>query len=61
MTNADKSHHIDDDQHGGRNGQNAIDIVLGKSFTSDTFHYQRANSGCIDCDSKACYDRIIPL
>eukprot|EP00957_Ditylum_brightwellii_P141558 10784277-Ditylum_brightwellii.AAC.1 len=61
MTNAEKYHHIDDDQHGGQNGQNAIDIVLSKSFTFGMFHFQRANFGCTDCDAKACYNHIIPL
>eukprot|EP00957_Ditylum_brightwellii_P034722 2631923-Ditylum_brightwellii.AAC.1 len=61
MTNAEKHHHIDNDQHRGCNKQNAIGIVIGKSFTFDMFHFQRANFRCTDCNAKACYNRIIPL
>ena len=61
MRNAERHKYFNDDQHGGRNGRKATDIVLGKAYTFDTFHLQRSNFGCTDCDAKACYDRIIPL
>eukprot|EP00957_Ditylum_brightwellii_P147429 11226118-Ditylum_brightwellii.AAC.1 len=53
--------YLSDDQHGGRNGREAPDIVFGKTITFDTLHLQRANFGCTNCNAKACYDRIIPL
>eukprot|EP00957_Ditylum_brightwellii_P082498 6271966-Ditylum_brightwellii.AAC.1 len=52
--------YLDDDQNNRRNSRSAIDIVLVKVFTFDTAHFQRANFGCTDCDTKACYDRIVP-
>eukprot|EP00957_Ditylum_brightwellii_P202916 15332378-Ditylum_brightwellii.AAC.1 len=61
MQNSKKHNYLSEDQHGGRNGREALDIVLGKTITFDTMHLQRANFGCTDCDTKACYDRIIPL
>eukprot|EP00957_Ditylum_brightwellii_P036854 2790745-Ditylum_brightwellii.AAC.1 len=57
MYNAEKYNHLDNDQHGGRNGRKAIDIVIGKAFALDTVHFQRANARCTDCDAKACYNR----
>eukprot|EP00957_Ditylum_brightwellii_P119633 9127262-Ditylum_brightwellii.AAC.1 len=53
--------YLDDDQHDGRNGRSDIDIVLGKVFTFDMAHFQRANFGCTNCDAKACYNRIVPI
>eukprot|EP00957_Ditylum_brightwellii_P071367 5425301-Ditylum_brightwellii.AAC.1 len=53
--------YLDDNQHGGRNGRSAIDIILGKVFTFDMAHFQRANFGCTDCNAKACYVRIVPI
>eukprot|EP00957_Ditylum_brightwellii_P175250 13341781-Ditylum_brightwellii.AAC.1 len=48
-------------QHGGRNGREALDTVLGKTITFETLHLQHSNFGCIDCNTKACYDQIISL
>eukprot|EP00957_Ditylum_brightwellii_P077646 5900957-Ditylum_brightwellii.AAC.1 len=59
MQNAEKHGYLHDNQYGGRQGQAAADIVLGKSFLPDTFHIQQTNAGCTNCDAKACYDRII--
>eukprot|EP00957_Ditylum_brightwellii_P175696 13377765-Ditylum_brightwellii.AAC.1 len=61
MQDAESHSYLDDDQHCGCNGSNAIDIVLGKSFTMDTVHFQCANIRCTDCDAKACYDWILPV
>eukprot|EP00957_Ditylum_brightwellii_P078649 5979375-Ditylum_brightwellii.AAC.1 len=61
MQNAERHKYLSNDQHGGRNGREAPDIVFEKTITFDTLHIQRANFGCTDCDTKACYDRIIPL
>eukprot|EP00957_Ditylum_brightwellii_P002318 178617-Ditylum_brightwellii.AAC.1 len=61
MCNAERSRYLTEDQHGGRNGRAAQDIVLGKAYKFDTFHLQRSNFACTDCNAKACYDRIIPL
>eukprot|EP00957_Ditylum_brightwellii_P005773 440235-Ditylum_brightwellii.AAC.1 len=61
MPQAEKLKHISEDQHGGRNGRGAVDIVLGKVFKYETFNSQRSNVACTDCDTKACYDHIIPL
>eukprot|EP00957_Ditylum_brightwellii_P041067 3110179-Ditylum_brightwellii.AAC.1 len=61
MTNAERHKYLSDNQHGGRNGCKAPDIVFGKTIPFDTLHLQRANFGCTDCNAKACYDRIIPL
>lgn len=61
MHNAEHHQTLDKDQHGGRNGRCAIDIVLGKSFMLETFHLQKANADFTDCNTKACYDRIVPL
>lgn len=61
MRNYNKHQYFNDDQHGGRNRRSSIDIVLGKAFTLDTCHMQRANIECTDCDAKTCYDRIIPI
>eukprot|EP00957_Ditylum_brightwellii_P147430 11226119-Ditylum_brightwellii.AAC.1 len=61
MKNAEHHKYLSDDQHGGRNGRKAPDIVFRKTITFDTLHLQRANFRCTDCNAKACYDRIIPL
>eukprot|EP00957_Ditylum_brightwellii_P061508 4668040-Ditylum_brightwellii.AAC.1 len=61
MNNVEKINYLNDDQQGRRNSSSAIDIVLGKVFTFDTTHFQRANFECTDCDAKACYDRIVPI
>ena len=61
MPQAEKLKHLSEDQHGGRNGRGAVDIALGKVFKYETFHFQRSNIACTDCDAKACYDQIIPL
>eukprot|EP00957_Ditylum_brightwellii_P051026 3869311-Ditylum_brightwellii.AAC.1 len=57
----EKERYLDDNQHKGRNGRATIDIILGKSFTFDTAHFQRADIGCTNCDAKACYNRILPI
>eukprot|EP00957_Ditylum_brightwellii_P169084 12869246-Ditylum_brightwellii.AAC.1 len=61
MHNTEKHQYLNEDQHSGRNGWEALDIVLGKTITFETLHFQRTNFGCTDCDAKACYDRIVPL
>eukprot|EP00957_Ditylum_brightwellii_P094345 7183743-Ditylum_brightwellii.AAC.1 len=61
MHNAEKHQYLNEDQHSGRNGQEALDIVLGKTITFETLHFQHANFRGTDCNTKACYDRIIPL
>ena len=61
MNNAEKHRYLDDDQHGGQNCRSTIDIVLGKAFTFDIVHFQRANTRCTDYDAKACYVRILPI
>eukprot|EP00957_Ditylum_brightwellii_P124756 9508741-Ditylum_brightwellii.AAC.1 len=53
MQNGERYKHFDDSQHGGHNGCNAVDIGLGKAFTIDTFHLQRANTGCTNHNAKA--------
>ena len=60
MVNAEKHKYLSEDQHGGRNGREALDIVFGKTITFDTLHLQRSNFGCTDCDAKACYDCTLP-
>eukprot|EP00957_Ditylum_brightwellii_P015130 1140417-Ditylum_brightwellii.AAC.1 len=57
----EKHKYLSEDQHGGRNAREALDIVFGKTITFDTLHLQRSNFGCTDCDAKTCYDHIIPL
>eukprot|EP00957_Ditylum_brightwellii_P116123 8858060-Ditylum_brightwellii.AAC.1 len=59
--NAERHNFLREDQHGGCNGSEALDIAHGKTITFETLHFQRANFGCSDCDAKACYDRIVPL
>eukprot|EP00957_Ditylum_brightwellii_P138540 10560435-Ditylum_brightwellii.AAC.2 len=54
MQNGEKHQYFDDNQHGGHNGHNAVDIGLGKSFAMDTFHLQHTNAGCTNNDAKAC-------
>eukprot|EP00957_Ditylum_brightwellii_P070857 5384382-Ditylum_brightwellii.AAC.1 len=61
MSNAEKHRYLSKDQHGGRNGQEALDIVIGKTITFETLHFQQAKFCCTDCDAKACYNRIAPL
>eukprot|EP00957_Ditylum_brightwellii_P060707 4608948-Ditylum_brightwellii.AAC.1 len=61
MQNVEKHQYFDDDQHCGRNGRTASDIVLGKCFLFDTFHFQHTNIACTDCDVKVYYNRILPL
>eukprot|EP00957_Ditylum_brightwellii_P158524 12066180-Ditylum_brightwellii.AAC.1 len=61
MQNAEKHKYLHDDQHSGRTGHAAINIVLGRTFSFEIFHFQRSNFGCTDCDAKACYDQIIPI
>eukprot|EP00957_Ditylum_brightwellii_P115966 8845823-Ditylum_brightwellii.AAC.1 len=52
MRNAECSGYLTEDQHGGRNRRAAQDIVLGKAYTFDTFHLQRSNFACTDCNAK---------
>eukprot|EP00957_Ditylum_brightwellii_P148879 11334047-Ditylum_brightwellii.AAC.1 len=61
MYNAEKHKYLSEDQNGGRNGKEALDIVFGKTITIDILHLQTSNFSCTDCDAKACYDCIIPL
>eukprot|EP00957_Ditylum_brightwellii_P100014 7621725-Ditylum_brightwellii.AAC.1 len=61
MHNAEKHQYLDEDQHSGRKGREALDIVLGKTIIFKTLHFQCPNFGCTNCNAKACYDRIIPL
>eukprot|EP00957_Ditylum_brightwellii_P204678 15340381-Ditylum_brightwellii.AAC.1 len=61
MHNAEKHQYLNEDQHNGRKGQEALDIVLGKTIIFETLHFQRANFGGTDCNAKACYNKIIPL
>eukprot|EP00978_Attheya_sp_CCMP212_P031233 scaffold117425_cov59-Attheya_sp.AAC.2 len=49
-------------QYGGRNGRNgrsAMDVVLLKEFTLGTFHLCPCNRAIIECDTLACYNRIL--
>eukprot|EP00957_Ditylum_brightwellii_P022314 1684046-Ditylum_brightwellii.AAC.1 len=57
MKNAERHKYLSDNQHGGRNGREAPDIVFGKTIMFNTLHLQRANFGCTDCNAKACYNR----
>eukprot|EP00957_Ditylum_brightwellii_P030475 2307612-Ditylum_brightwellii.AAC.1 len=52
--------YIADKQHRGREGRTLIDIVALKQFTTEMHHYQRSNMGMVECDAKACYNRITP-
>eukprot|EP00957_Ditylum_brightwellii_P211273 15365983-Ditylum_brightwellii.AAC.1 len=61
MINVRKQQYLDEGQHSRRNGRTVIDIVLGKAFTFDAAHFQQANLGCTYCDTKACYDWILPI
>eukprot|EP00957_Ditylum_brightwellii_P107918 8231972-Ditylum_brightwellii.AAC.1 len=61
MQNAEKHQYLNEDQHGSRNRREVQDIVLGKTLTFETLHFQQANFGCTNCNAKACYDRIVPL
>ena len=61
MQNAEQHQALDEDQHGGRNGRCAMDIVMGKTYMLETFHLQRSNAGFTNCDAKGCYNRIVPL
>eukprot|EP00957_Ditylum_brightwellii_P033747 2557520-Ditylum_brightwellii.AAC.1 len=61
MQNAEKHKYLHNNQHSGWTGGAAIDIVLRKTFSFETFHFQWSNFGCTDCDAKACYDQIIPI
>eukprot|EP00957_Ditylum_brightwellii_P110856 8455541-Ditylum_brightwellii.AAC.1 len=61
MKNVEHHEYLHEDQHGGRNGREALDIVLGKTIMFDTLNIQCANFGCTDCDAKACYNCIVPL
>eukprot|EP00957_Ditylum_brightwellii_P208734 15358719-Ditylum_brightwellii.AAC.1 len=62
MQNGEKHQYFDDNQYSGRNGCNAVDVELGKSFTMGTFHLQCTNTaGCMDNNAKACYGCIIPI
>ena len=60
MTQAEKYNHLDDAQYGGRKGQEAIEPAVIKILTVEICHLQRSNAAFTDCNTKACYDRIIP-
>jgi hypothetical protein len=60
MKNMEKHNKMANEQYGGRSGRCAIDVVLLKEFTIGIFHLKRCNAAIIDCDAKACYDRILP-
>eukprot|EP00957_Ditylum_brightwellii_P045391 3440747-Ditylum_brightwellii.AAC.1 len=61
MRNAEKHKFLSGDQHGGRNGQEALEIVLRKTINFETLHLQQANFDCTHCNAKAYYNRIVPL
>eukprot|EP00978_Attheya_sp_CCMP212_P034030 scaffold140589_cov66-Attheya_sp.AAC.1 len=60
MKNMEKHKKHATEQYGGRNGRCAIDVVLLKEMTIGILHLSRCNGAIIDCDAKACYDRILP-
>eukprot|EP00978_Attheya_sp_CCMP212_P014098 scaffold35789_cov28-Attheya_sp.AAC.1 len=59
MKNMEKHKKHATEQYGGRNGRCAIDVVLLKEMTIGILHLSRCNGAIIDCDAKACYDRIL--
>eukprot|EP00978_Attheya_sp_CCMP212_P031043 scaffold116006_cov90-Attheya_sp.AAC.1 len=57
----EKHNLMSDEQYGGRNGRTAIDVVMLKTFTIAVLHLMRCNGAIVDCNAKACYDRILPV
>eukprot|EP00978_Attheya_sp_CCMP212_P000099 scaffold186_cov32-Attheya_sp.AAC.2 len=60
MKNMEKHKKMANEQYGRHSGRCAMDVVLLKEFTIGIFHLKRCNAAIIDCDAKACYDRILP-
>eukprot|EP00957_Ditylum_brightwellii_P168775 12846583-Ditylum_brightwellii.AAC.1 len=56
MVNTEAHNYLNEDQYGGHNGREALDIVLGNTITFETLYMQQVNFGCTYGDSKACYD-----
>jgi hypothetical protein len=61
MKNLEKHKALANEQYGGQNGRSAIDVVLLKEFTLGILHLKRCNGAIIDCDAKACYNRILAV
>ena len=61
LQQAERTHYLDDNSYGGRNGRSTNDAVMKKFFTLQTMHLERRNGAMTDCDAKACYDRIVPI
>eukprot|EP00957_Ditylum_brightwellii_P051885 3935455-Ditylum_brightwellii.AAC.1 len=59
MSGAEKHGHLHKDLYGGHKGHTALDPVLITTMFRESFHLQRANAGTTDCDTAACYDRMI--
>eukprot|EP00957_Ditylum_brightwellii_P040572 3071072-Ditylum_brightwellii.AAC.1 len=50
-----------DNQWGGQNGRSAINVPMLKTFTLENFHLMHANAAFMDCDTRACYDRMVAI
>jgi hypothetical protein len=60
LANAERHNFISDNQYGGRQGREAIDIPTLTAWQMDIVYMSRSNIAYTDCDARACYDQIIP-
>eukprot|EP00957_Ditylum_brightwellii_P023880 1800860-Ditylum_brightwellii.AAC.1 len=51
--------HLHTDLYRGRKGCTSLDPVMITTMPRESFHLQRANAGTTDCDTAACYNRMI--
>eukprot|EP00978_Attheya_sp_CCMP212_P015194 scaffold39147_cov55-Attheya_sp.AAC.7 len=50
-----------DEQYGGCNGRSVIDVVMLMTFIIAIFQLMMCNGAITNCDTQACYDRILPV
>ena len=56
-----QSQYLDDSKYGGRNDKTAKDAVMKTFLTLQPWQLQQHNGALTDCNTKACYNRVVPL
>ena len=60
MAHNEQNNSFHDNQYGGRKGRQPQSAILNKILTLDIVRYQAEETGLLDNDAKACYDRVLP-
>eukprot|EP00957_Ditylum_brightwellii_P206529 15348857-Ditylum_brightwellii.AAC.1 len=59
MHHAEKFKQLIEEQIRGRYGRTAGDVTVLTALTTEIFNLQRSNAAITDCNTKACYDRML--